>query len=112
MSHKRTDPRNMNRSTLLRHLRSDVHSRESKTLRRKIFDEETEGWRLEWTDNPHSETRVVWVNGNTVSDRGRNEKQREMLRVVTIDEVEQALLRRGYIIKKETGCVLVLRRIT
>ena len=106
------DPRNMTRATLVRHLRQHVtNTPESKTLKRRGFDDWTMGWKVHWTNSMHAETYVSWENGSTPSDRSRTNAERSPIRDAALDEIETALKGLGYAIKRETGCVLVLRRI-
>lgn len=105
-----TDTRNMTRSTLMRHLTADMTTPASRVRKRGIFDEETPGWRLRWTNNPYAETLVEWVNGTQESDRRRGDEDRALLCETCLTEVEQVLTARGYVVTRAPRCVLVLRR--
>ena len=48
---------------------------------------------------------------STPSNRSRTNAERTPIRDAALDEIETALKGLGYAIKRETGCVLVLRRI-
>lgn len=109
---KGTDPRNMTRSTLVRHLRNGVTGTpESKTLKRRVFDEVTIGWAVRWTNSQYADTVVEWVNGTTISDRGRTSETRDVLRDAALDEIETVLKDLGYVTKREWSCIAVLRRM-
>lgn len=106
------DPRNMNRASLLRHLRKHVTATpESKTLSRRVFDDWTTGWKLHWTNSRYAETYVTWENGSRISDRSRPESERDRMRAAAFNEIGQHLAALGYVIKTEPGCILVLRRM-
>lgn len=109
---KGTDPRNMTRSTLVRHLRNGVvGTPESKTLKRRVFDDTTVGWAVRWTNSQYADTLVEWVNGTTGSDRNRSTADRDTLRAAALDEIETVLKGLGYVTKREFNCVAVLRRM-
>lgn len=108
---KGEDPRNMNRSTLTRHLRTHVTGTpESKTIKRRVYDDWTTGWKVEWTDSRDFETRVRWVRG-PVEGRYRSVADRNAMRDAALDEIEAALEGLGYVTKRGSGCLLVLRRM-
>ena len=107
-----TDPRNMTRATLVRHLRTHVErTPESKTLKRRVFDDWTTGWKVHWTNSMYSETFVTWENGSTPSDRSRIAAERDRMKTAALDEIQKALVDLGYVVKRETGSILVLRRM-
>lgn len=107
-----TDPRNMTRSTLQRHLRKHVVTApESKTLKRRIFDDWTTGWKIHWTNSRYAEVYITWENGSTIGDRARPTDKRETMRTAALDEIETALRDLGYVTKRESACILVLRRM-
>ncbi|KQP62980.1 hypothetical protein [Nocardioides sp. Leaf285] len=109
---KGQDPRNMTRSTLVRHLRAHVSgTKESTTLRRRVFDDTTEGWKVNWTNSAYAETYVEWKNGTLAAQRSRPVSERTALRDAALDEIEAALKGLGYVTKRETNVVLVLRRM-
>lgn len=107
-----TDPRNMTRSTLIRHLRKHlVETPESTTLKRRVFDDWTTGWKVHWTNSHYFDTYVSWENGSTPSDRNRPDDERTKMRDAALTEIEKTLRGLGYVTKREPGCVLVLRRM-
>jgi hypothetical protein len=108
---KGTDPRGMTRSTLVRHLRQHVDGvAESKTLKRRVFDDRTEGWKVHWTNSMYADTYVTWENGT--QRRSRTEAERTTLRDAALTEIAATLVALGYQVTREPGCLLVLRRHT
>lgn len=96
------------RSTVDRLLQRRVSVPKSKTLKRRVFDDTTRGWRLHWTTSDYAHPYVTWENGTT--HRSATLTQRETLREECLTEVEQVLVEYGYRTKRETGCVLILGR--
>jgi len=101
----------MNRSTVGRLLQREVSVEKSRTLKRRVFDDWTRGWKLHWTSSPYAHPYVEWVNGSTIGARSTQDDERERLRDECLTEVENVLTRHGYATKREPGCVLILRKV-
>jgi hypothetical protein len=94
------------RSTVDRLLQRDVSVPKSKTLKRRVFDDETRGWRLNWTNSDYANPYVNWTNGTI--NRSATTEEREAKRNECLTEVENVLNAKGYKTKREPGCVLIL----
>ncbi|GAB2733594.1 hypothetical protein [Nocardioides pakistanensis] len=98
-----------NRSTVDRLLQREMSVDKSKTLRRRVFDDWTRGWRLHWTTSDYADPYVTWENGSLA--RSTPAEERDRLRDDCLDEVVQVLTAAGYAIARETGCVRILGRV-
>jgi hypothetical protein len=96
------------RSTVDRLLQREVTVPKSKTLKRRVFDDWTRGWKLHWTTSDYANPYVTWENGSV--HRSATTEERDSLRDACLTVVEQVLKGAGYKTKRETGCVLILGR--
>lgn len=98
----------MNRSTVDRLLQREVSVAKSKTLKRRVFDDWTRGWKLHWTNSDYAHPYVTWENGSV--QRSATPDERATMRDACLDEVVVVLKAQGYKTKREPGCVLILGR--
>ena len=78
----------------------------STTLRRKVFDDWTRGWKLHWTSSDYSDPYITWENGSLM--RGTPADERARLRDACLDEAMTVLADAGYLTARVTGCVRIL----
>lgn len=99
----------MSRATVLRLLRTQVETPQSKTFKRRIFDDWSRGWTLEWTNSHLRDVTVRWENGSLPSLRSTPVEERDRLRAECLDQVATALTAHGYDIVRRSESILILR---
>lgn len=100
----------MTRGTVLRLLQREVACPQSQTFKRRVFDDWSRGWRLEWTNSPYADVVVRWENGSLSHLRSTPAEERDRLRAECLDDVERVLTAHGYDIVRESACIRILRR--